>query len=89
MQFAIADGWTALAGETNVYYREVTSANNTDYPIIAGNTVTVKSNVTKSMMSNLTSNPTLIFTAYAVQKAGFNTAVDAWPTALAQANPTT
>lgn len=44
--------------------------------------VAVKPEVTKAMMDNLTSSgatlPTLTFTAYAVQKAGFDDVADAW-----------
>ena len=50
------------------------------FAVLANNQVTVKNTVTKEMMDDLTSStlPTLTFTAYAVQKAGFTTAAAAW-----------
>jgi len=69
--YAVATGWTAVPGTTNVYYREYTSSDEAvDYQILANNQVTVKSSVTKTMMENLTEEtyPTLTFTAYAIQK---------------------
>ena len=75
MEFTMADGWIALAGEPGVYYREVgTNAADQDFAVLKGDTVTVKSEVTKAMMDALingNSNPTLTVTAYAIQKAGF------------------
>ena len=81
MTYDIADGWTALDGNDGVYYREVTATTaDTDFVVIKDNTVTVKGNVTKDMMDNLSTEtyPKLTFKAAAVQKAGFATATDAW-----------
>lgn len=83
--YAIAEGWTALPGVDGVYYREV-SASNADqtFPVLAGNTVTVKSDVTKTMLETAkTDAPTLTFKAYAVQKDNVASASDAW----AKVNP--
>ena len=65
-------GWTALDGHPGVYYREVSASDtNQDFYIIDNNKVTVKDNVTKTMMEDLNKEsavqPTLTFTAYAVQ----------------------
>lgn len=81
MTFDVADGWTLIDGETNVYYREVaaTGADAQTFPVIKDNTVNVKTDVTKEMLNSLTSDtsgtssvnvgyPTLTFKAYAVQK---------------------
>lgn len=92
MTYTIADGWTAL-DETNhpgVYYREVASSNE-DKPfyVLSGGTdshgsVIVKGDVTKEQLNALDSDssninyPTLTFTAYAIQKAHFDTAEAAW-----------
>ena len=76
---------------TYVIYREVTTSGET-YDILgagsytgSGYTVTwganhvgVKPEVTKSMMKDLTSYPTLTFTAYAIQQANTGTAEQAW-----------
>lgn len=83
MTYTIDSGWTALTGVDGVYYREV-AASTTDqaFAVLTGNQVTVKDTVTKADMDGLTSSgatlPTLTFTAYAVQKAGFTTADAAW-----------
>lgn len=82
--FAIDAGWTELTGVSGVYYREV-SADTADqeFAVLKDNKVTVNSDVTKTMMDNLgkdgATQPTLTFTAYAVQKAGFESNVaGAW-----------
>ena len=79
--YSIADGWTKLTGVTgvdNVYYREVGAVTaDTEYYVLKGNMVTVSDTLTKEDIQNIT-NPTLTFTAYAVQKDGFNTAAAAW-----------
>lgn len=83
--YTIADGWTALDGFAGVYYREVDAATDlsgTSYQVLAGDKVTVLESVTKSMMVDIkngtVAEPTLTFTAYAVQKDGFDTAASAW-----------
>ena len=92
--YAIADGWTKLTGVDsvdNVYYREVGAVTaDTSYYVLKGSTeypngvVTVSENLTKDEIKNITSKPTLTFTAYAVQKEGSADAAAAW----AKANPT-
>ena len=74
--YTIDSDWTALTGVDGVYYREVDAATtDTSFNVLTNNQVTVKDTVTKTMMDEITKgtagNPTLTFTAYAVQKAGF------------------
>ena len=79
--YTIDSGWTALSGVNGVYYREVSAAaTDTNFSVLAGDQVTVNTTVTKAMMDALTQStyPTLTFTAYAVQKAGFDTETAAW-----------
>ena len=78
--YAIADDWTVLPGVDGVYYREVpASATDRTFSVLAGNAVTVKSNVTKTMLETAKTNaPTLTFKAYAIQKDHFATADTAW-----------
>lgn len=80
--YSIADGWTKLTGVTgvdNVYYCEVDATTaDTDFAVLRDNKVTVSDTLTKEDIKNITTNPTLTFTAYAVQKDGFNTAAAAW-----------
>ncbi len=68
--YAIAEGWTALPGVDGVYYREVpASAADQTFSVLAGDAVTVKSDVTRTMLETAkTDAPTLTFKAYAIQK---------------------
>lgn len=70
LTYEIADGWTALDGVGNVYYRIVDTADmGTAYSVLNGDQVTVQGTVTKEMMNALTEEtyPTLTVTAYASQ----------------------
>lgn len=81
MEYEIASGWTKLDGVDGVYYREVASSTtDTVFDVLSGNSVTVKTTVTKEQFNSLTSTtmPTLTFTAYACQKDNVSTAADAW-----------
>ena len=87
VSYAIADGWTALSGQNGVYYREVTAATtDTSFNILAGDgtysngVVKVSENLTKDEVNSITegTQPKLTFTAYAVQKDGFDTVAAAW-----------
>ena len=95
MTYDMAAGWTQGDGTnipSNVYYRVVeTSTANQEFGVLKDNQVTVSGDVTKTMLKDLTeaTQPTLTFTAYAVQLNKNNTteftAADAW----AKVNPTT
>lgn len=87
VSYGIPTDWKPLAGETGVYYREVDAATanaGVSYYILKGDetyphgVVTVSENLTKEDIKSITTNPTLTFTAYAVQKDGFDTAAAAW-----------
>ena len=84
--YSVADGWTKGDGTNipvNVYYREVGAVTaDTDFYVLKGNKVTVSNSLTKEDIANIT-QPTLTFTAYAVQKDGMADAAAAW----AAANP--
>lgn len=89
IDYAMADGWTALTGVNGVYYRTVSAStadqsfgvigyNNAKNTFVADK-VQVKSSVTQSMMNSVSeSGLTLKFTAYAVQKANVDSATAAW-----------
>lgn len=86
VSYAMADGWVALDGVAGVYYREVDAVTaDTIYGILAGDIVTVSENLTKTEVNSITAGtqPTLTFTAYAVQKDGMDTAAAAWAAANA------
>ena len=83
--------WTKLNIENaTVYYREVSSSNADQsfnvLKTLAGQTETppkaytviVSENLTKEEAESITPNPTLTFTAYAIQKDNIATANDAW-----------
>lgn len=88
VSYKIANGWTALEGQTNVYYREVSADEakaGVSYNVLAGDTtypdgvVTVSENLTKTDVNGLKANqPKLTFTAYAVQKDGIADVATAW-----------
>ena len=79
--YAFADGWTKGDGSQipeNVYYREVnTATTDSVFSVLMGDKITVSNELTKADIENIT-DPTLTFTAYAVQKEGINTAAEAW-----------
>lgn len=79
MEFAIAQGWTPLESVSDVYYRQVgSSAENQEFNVLDGDTVTVKSSITKQTVDAMSEIPRLTFTAFAVQKAGFDYPELAW-----------
>ena len=79
--YSIDDGWTKGDGSQiprDVYYRQVSAATDDSvFSVLKGDKITVSSELTKEEIQNIT-DPTLTFTAYAVQKEGINTAADAW-----------
>ena len=77
VSYAIADGWTKVEGQTNVYYREVKATDTVrEFPVLKGNIVTVSDQLTKGDI--LVTPPTLTFTAYAVQQENIADAKTAW-----------
>lgn len=82
--YSIADDWTRGNGSQipeNVYYREVKGVTADEvFPVLKDDKITVSNALTKEEIQNIT-DPTLTFTAYAVQKEGINTAADAWAVA--------
>ena len=87
VSYGIPTDWKPLAGETGVYYREVDAATanaGVSYYILKGDetyphgVVTVSENLTKEDIKNIATDPTLTFTAYAVQKDGIDTVEAAW-----------
>lgn len=82
--YSIADGWTQGNGTQipeNVYYRQVNGATTDSvFSVLAGDKITVSKTLTKADIQNIVNNPTLTFTAYAVQMEGINTAAEAWAT---------
>ena len=70
LTYEMAEGWTLVPSETNVYFRKVLTADiGTAYSVLKGDQVTVRGEVTKAMMYGLTTEtlPKLTVTAYASQ----------------------
>lgn len=90
VNYGIADGWTALTGVENVYYREVAAADdaNQEFPVLKDNKITVSDTLTKiEINEKLTGTPKLSITAYAIQKDGMNTAAMAWAATTGTTQP--
>lgn len=83
--YSIDDSWTKGNGSQipeNVYYREVKGVTADEvFPVLKDDKITVSNTLTKEEIQNIADEPTLTFTAYAVQKEGINTAADAWAVA--------
>lgn len=82
--YSIDDGWTKGNGAIpeGVYYRQVKGVTADEvFPVLKDDKITVNNTLTKEEIQNIADEPTLTFTAYAVQKEGINTAADAWAVA--------
>lgn len=92
MTYGVASGWTQLTVDAEgnaitdlIYYREVAATTaDTDFAVLANDSVSVKDTVTKDMLKDgVFVAPTLSFTAYAVQRdANITTAAQAWNIAM-------
>ena len=79
--YSIDDSWTKGDGAIpkGFYYREVRDVTADEvFHVLKGDKITVSKELTKEDIQNITTQPTLTFTAYAVQKEGINTAAEAW-----------
>ena len=87
--YAIADGWTKGNGiPEGFYYREVSAATTDSvFSVLKDDKITVSKSLTKADIQNITDEPRLTFTAYAVQMEGINTAAEAWATIGSAAAP--
>lgn len=94
MTYSVASGWNGELGD-GVYWREVTANTSREFDILADNCVVVSGEVDKAdMAAAKNSNPTLRFTAYAIQSANLKNASNETPSIseiwqMAQANATT
>ena len=78
-EFEIQDGWTALPGYRDIYYRQVEKTSQpAAFSVLKDNRVYVKATITEEDLKIITHYPTLSVTAYAVQSQGVATAQDAW-----------
>ena len=72
----MADGWTYL--RDNVYYRELAPNTVLDAGLIAGGTVDVSENMTRTELEKLSKALSIRVQAAAVQREGGDTAQIAW-----------
>ena len=86
--YAMDDGWIQGNGiPEGFYYREVRDVTaDREFPVLKDDKITVSKSLTKADIQNIT-DPTLTFTAYAVQMEGINTAAEAWATIGTAAAP--
>lgn len=92
VSYSVNDGWSALENNPGVYFREVSAEDaqkSIDYTVLAGNescpsgVIKVSQELTKEEINSIKyfeNQPSLTFTAYAVQRAGIETADAAWAT---------
>lgn len=85
IEYAIADGWTALQEAPGVYFRTVdNSAEAQTFSVLKDDKITVKGSVTSEMLQalNSTNYPKMTFTGYAVQRDmsidAIDSAAEAW-----------
>ena len=73
-----ANGWTALAGVENVYYKAYAkSAEITDLPVFSNFAIADHANATDGWNS-ISAETKVTVTAYAVQQDGFTSVTEAW-----------
>ena len=95
VKYDIADGWTALTGVENVYYRTIDDAvtADTEFYVLKGNdtypdgVITVSDTLTKIEINSISTKPKLSITAYAIQKDGMATAAEAWAATTGTTQP--
>ena len=92
VSYSVNNGWNVLTSNPDVYFREVSAEDaqkGIDYTVLAGSdscpsgVIKVSQELTKEEINSIRSSekqPSLTFTAYAVQRAGIDTAAAAWAT---------
>jgi len=81
LEYEIGEGWTQLPNYEGIYFREVTKSEGLQtFEVFKDQTVHLKNGITHSSLNQLAEEtyPKLDITAYAVQKYGIETAVEAW-----------
>ena len=92
VSYSVNNGWNVLTNNPGVYFREVSAEDaqkGIDYTVLAGNescpsgVIKVSQELTKEEINSISSygnQPSLTFTAYAVQRTDIDTAAAAWAT---------
>ena len=83
-QIATTNGWTALEGVADVYYKEYTSTTATDLVVFNNFKMSDAANGVDGWGDISVETTKVTVTAYAVQKDGFDTAKAAWDATFGQ-----
>ena len=79
MSYEVNEEWEPLGEETGVYYRQLgTTMDDVTLEVLKNNVIHVKDTVREEDLAEITENPTLTFTAYAIQLEGNESAHVAW-----------
>lgn len=77
--YALQDGWTQLPQDDNVFYIKLSkSSSDQSFKVLKNNSIDIFDTITEEQMALITNNPTIKFTAYAIQSEGIDTAQTAW-----------
>ncbi len=78
--YSMSDGWTALSGVENVYWRRVNKcvAGDRVYSVLKNNEVLVKDTVTEEKLAAINHDLGITFSAYAIQYETISTPEKAW-----------
>ena len=77
--YEIDSEWHELPSHIGVFYRMVERASvDQQFHVLKNDSISVRELLTENQLSAITKNPTLKFTAYAIQSDGFATVHDAW-----------
>ena len=78
IRYGLEVGWKPLSGNTGIYYREMNAdTSERTFPVLAQNRLSVSETLTEQEMAAL-EDTKLTISAYAVQRAGFETPMEAW-----------
>ncbi len=89
MSYDVAEGWQALEGYPDVYFREIEKQLDDEgnpveqsFSVLKGDTITINKDLTSDKLRDENGDPieapTLTITAYAIQHEGFDSAEAAW-----------
>lgn len=83
--YELADGWTALEGKPDIYYRNVGKTDSDIwFSVLKNNSVTVSDTITEEDMSFIHTDPTLTVRGYAVQRDNITTPAAAWDAVISE-----
>jgi len=79
MSYEVNEEWEPLGEETGVYYRQMgETMSDITLGVLKNNVIHIKDTVREEDLAKITQNPTLTFTAYAIQLEGNEHVHSAW-----------